>query len=79
MIGPNYVLTFLLLYAVGVGMLSSTAITLLVSTATFLVSILAGSTIIFPSDPRGFLFHPVENNLPRLKRGNGWASVLMTT
>ncbi len=46
-------------------------------TSTF--SCFGGSVRIFPSGPRGFLFQPVSNNGPSLKRGNGCASVLMTT
>ena len=51
------------------------------SITTFLVSIVCSTfdSMILPSAPLGFLFHPVENNGPSWKRGKGCASVLMTT
>lgn len=51
--------------------------TVLVSTVGF-TSSFGGSGKIFPSAPRGFLVQPVLNKGPSLKRGKGWASVLMT-
>ena len=51
---------------------SSTRVNVLTTVAV------GGWRIIFPSASLGFLFQPVENNGPSVKRGKGWASVLMT-
>jgi hypothetical protein len=51
----------------------------IVFVSTGCISTFAGSSMILPSGPRGFLVQPVLKSGPSLKRGKGCASVLMTT